>query len=161
MPRHRNIMTWILPFFESLLSLYYMHQKNQYIIYIIHIHYTSLYHDSYMLHTQSPLHSMNSIRLPLPAPNHHAIGFFGADTFEPRSDGAVAPWVLTGGREETPPTSCGQVVKGGTYGNHKVLTLSTGTISTDHKNVMSRSSFLDHNIPNMHPIFFNKFILNW
>lgn len=93
-------MTWILPFFDPCYHCDMMHQKS---IHYIHIHYTSLYHDSYMLHTQSPLHSMNSIRLPLAAPNHHAICFFGADTFEPRSDGAVALSVSTGGREEPPP----------------------------------------------------------
>ena len=81
---------------------------------------------------KTPFH--DAIRLPLAAPNHHAIRFFSADTFEP---GGAVCFNERGGNP--PPKPVVRWLKVVPMENHKVLTLSTSTISTDHKNVMSRS----------------------
>ena len=152
-------MTWILPFFDPYFHCDITCTKkldtliNLYRHIYIYIHYTTIHLYAYQK-KKTPFH--DAIRLPLAAPNHDAIRFFGADTFEP--GGAVC---FNGRGGNPPPKPVVRWLKVVPMENHKVLTLSTSTISTDHKNVMSRSWFLDHNIPNMHPIFFNKFISNW
>ena len=64
------------------------------------------------MHTKkkkTPFH--DAIRLPLAAPNHHAIRFFSADTFEP--GGAVC---FNGRGGNPPPKPVVRWLKVGTYG---------------------------------------------